>query len=245
MKDDPFVEQSHMKICFRIRRAITRTLVLFSIMLLPNLSHAETYKFSAIENHVYTATIGELLEKAFKKAGHELIIHYLPPKRAITMADRGKYDGEVGRVANITDDYPNLVAIPEPVGLFRAVAFSNTPGETFSSWEQFKPHKIGTIRGIFWSNSRTEAGYKRTVLKGYQDLIKLVEVGRLKYGLGQKMLIEHYAAEAGVEAHILQPPIFELETFAFVHKKNKHLIQPIATAIREMKEAGAFDILFR
>jgi len=212
-----------------------RVLLVLCLALMSKDGHAKQYVFAAIQGNPYQKAMARLLGDAFAEMGHELIVRFLPGRRALLLSNLGKLDGEVGRIAKTSDQYPNLVRVPVAIGHFKATAVTYLPPTRFYDFEQFRDHKLGILRGIVWSEKRTQ-GFDRMVLDGYGNMMKMLKVSRFDYGFGDQTIFEHIKSLTEEPFHILQPPIFDYELFPFIHQKNQDLIAPLTQILEKMNE---------
>lgn len=94
------------------------------------------------ENGFFTA----LSKEAFKRAGYNIEVKFLPWKRAVEMARRGKYDGILG--AFYSDDRANSFYFMDPIAQSDMVFVQREGrGIIYSELAELKQYKVGGTRG--------------------------------------------------------------------------------------------------
>lgn len=213
-----------------------------AIWLSSHSAQAESYVFAAIENNPYQKALGQSLQTVFQRLGHELKVLALPSKRALLLSNLGELDGEVGRVAQTSSLYPNLIQVPVAIGQFEAVAIGKKASERFEDFKQFKPYKLGILRGVVWSEKKT-VGYTRMIVDDMAALIRMLQVDRFDYGLGDRNIFTYVKKMTGAQLYVLDPPIFQFDLFPFVNKKHQELITLLQAMMQEMKKTGELQQL--
>lgn len=115
----------------------------------------EPYIGSKLKNGGYLA---EIAREAFKAAGYETKITYMPWSRALEVAKRGDFDGVIG--AYYSDERAEFFEYPDKIDEVKVVFFSKKGRNiTFSKIEDLKPYKIGVIRGYVQTEEFDNADY--------------------------------------------------------------------------------------
>lgn len=211
-------------------------LLCFTLLALPKIGMAETYTFAAIENNPYQKAIARVLGDAFADMGHSLNVKYLPGKRALIMSNTGHLDGEVARIATTTQSYPNLIPLPLAIGQFKATAITYNAPHKYTGFEQFKPYRLGILRGTIWSEKRTK-NYQRMQLNSYSEMIRMLQVNRFDYGFGDHAIFTHIKETTKASFKVLEPPIFQLDLYPFVHKDKAALIPQLVAALNKIDQS--------
>ncbi|NVJ90353.1 MAG: transporter substrate-binding domain-containing protein [Methylocystaceae bacterium] len=212
------------------------------IWLVSHTARAESYVFAAIAKNPYQQALGKSLQTIFQRLGHDLKVRALPSKRALLLANIGELDGEVGRVAQTSSLYPNLIQVPVAIGQFEAAAIGKKANERFENFEQFKPYKLGILRGVVWSEKKT-VGYTRLIADDMAAMIRMLQADRFDYGLGDRNILAHIKKMTDAQFYILEPPIFHFDLFPFVNKKHQELIPLLQKTMQKMKETGELQKL--
>ncbi|MDX1802274.1 MAG: hypothetical protein R3303_15185, partial [Marinobacter sp.] len=80
----------------------------------PPASWADELVFSSIEKTPITLLAERLLSRAYRELGYTIRLVFMPSRRALMVANSGRVDGELFRVAGVERAFPNLIAVPYP-----------------------------------------------------------------------------------------------------------------------------------
>jgi len=175
--------------------------------------------------------------QAFSLLGIDVEFRYRPDKRAIHEANSGIVDGEFARVKHITDDYPNVIVVPESLAEVEMVEFAikaEKPANQVSFSDQQR--RVGYMLG--WKNSGDMlASHPHKV--AMSDHIKLFNV--LFHDRIDTVL---YTKKAGIEIlkkqnrqlkTIISKPLQAYSVYLVMHKKHAELVPKLAAKIKEVK----------
>lgn len=136
-----------------MKKIITIAVVSFFMFTSSMVYGAETIKLATLEWEPYIGEklknqgyVAEVVIQAFKKAGYEVQIDYMPWARVITLAKKGTYDGYFPEYYSdsLKENFHVSDAMPGgPLGLFKR------KGEaiSYSTIKDLSPYKIGVVRG--------------------------------------------------------------------------------------------------
>lgn len=185
----------------------------------------------------FSAHINErIVRAAYDHAGHELEVTNVPPRRALSLSNSGAYDGELFRVAKITEIAENLVRVPAQVNTLSVRGFYIDESIVIDSWDSLDAYKIGIVRGHRYAEKNTE-GKRRVVAKSVDLLFEMLGAGRLDV-----VIVTNYSGAAANRRAGLQNvrmsdrAIAEIPIYHFLHKKNRHLVDEISAAIEATRD---------
>lgn len=126
--------------------------------------------------------VSEITREAFKAAGYEIDIWFVPWNRALHDAKTGHYDALMGLYHS--EDRAKWITFSEPIGAVQNVFFSlKGKNIRYETLEDLKPYRIGIERGYTYSKEFDEAGFLKKeparkieinfnkLLKGRVDLV--------------------------------------------------------------------------
>ncbi len=218
----------------------SKWLLLFALVTFPTTGMAKSYALAAIEDNPYQKAIGHLLRDAFSEMGHTLIVTYLPGKRALVMSNAGYLDGEVARVATTSNSYPNLIKVPVAIGQFKATAITYQAPDVYENFEQFKPYRLGILRGVIWSEKWTY-NYSHIYANNYNEMIRMLKVNRFAYAFGDHAIFTQIKKTTNDTFKILEPPIFQYNLYPFIHKSHAALIPDLVNALKQIDMTEGLD----
>ena len=196
---------------------------------------------TSMEGSAYTELNKRIMGEVYKRAGMKLDVVLYPAKRALHVANSGEADGELFRIANLNQKWPNLLPVPTPIAYLEGVVFSNSTRFTTNNWESLRPYTIGIKRGILHAERGTK-GMNRQVLDSNYQLFKALDSGRVDI-----IVLARLNALVEIRKHgfkgltQLNPPIFKLPVYHYLHKKHQSLIPKLDKVIGEMIEDGTLQ----
>lgn len=195
----------------------------------------ETYS-----QHPYT----DLVRAALQRLGYSLRVTHAPGLRSLVMANNGVVDGELVRVKDLSDDYPNLIMVPEPLGnpssLVLVTARDAAPAD--GHWTQMTAHTLVAIKGLVLMDYLPAqfAALPQMQAQNFRQAMQILIAGRADLALMPASLFERDdLAELAQELMPLQPVIAELQGYVHLHKRHAQLVQPLADAMASVKADAA------
>ncbi len=182
-----------------------------------------------------------IYKEAFSRMGVNLQINHLPSERSLRNANKGIIDGDILRVGNISNLYPNLIKVPEKIIDMDFVAFTNSVKFSTTHWEKIQPFSIGLIRGWKIFEINTDKAKTVTKVRDADLLFKLLKKNRIDIALYERF--EGYGKIKQLDLkgfYTLEPPLASKKMFLYLNKKHAHLIPKLVIIIKEMKQDGTF-----
>ena len=188
-----------------------------------------------------------LSREAFKRAGYELEIKFLPWKRAISETQNGNFDGILG--AYYSNERTEWGVYTEKIVDNEDVFFQKVENNiNYENIEELKKFKIGVVRGDVPSEELKKMGFNvEEVNDYYQNILKL-NLGRVDLALMSKKYFYNYVkySENDLEGKMkpLEIPFKSYEVFNIITKKRsdaKVIVKKFNTALNEMKEDGTYE----
>lgn len=179
-----------------------------------------------------------LMTEAFNRLGITVEYRYRPDRRSIIEANNGMVDGEFARIATISDQYPNVVIVPEPFGHYEMVAFSLNPEIDLSSYRiGDNDYHIGYMHG--WVNVTTllQDYPIKTSIADHELLFKLLRLGRIDVVLFTKVGGEKILTNAQPKVNYsLSTPLLTYPTYLVLNKKHAAIAPRLAKEFKVLKE---------
>ena len=187
-----------------------------------------------------------VVSKAFAMVGVQLELVRTPAERGLLNANEGIDDGELTRIKGIDKVYTNLIRVPEKVVNWDFVAFSKNPNIQIKDWQSLKPYNIGHIRGWKILEINTAGFPYVETVRNSDVLFTMLEKDRIDIALFSRwigMAILKKKKLRGI--HVLEPPLASREMYIYLNKKHAELVPKIADALRQIKQSGEYERLFR
>jgi polar amino acid transport system substrate-binding protein len=198
--------------------------------------------FASIDAEPSSILLGRILSAAYGYLGYELTIISLPARRALMQANDGGYDGDLARMGNIGDQYPNLLAVPTPVIEFAAVAFTIGVTRDIEDWSSLSGLRIGIMRGMLFAEQGT-LGLNPIELDNMESLFSALAKDRLDVVIAIResgLLISQWLLpDAGI--HPVGEILFQGSMHHFLHKSHADLVPQIDAILRQMTARGEIE----
>lgn len=215
-------------------------LVIVSLTL-SSLAHANDQLVFSTADSALTAVNKRVVTEAYKRIGFKIQIERLPAARALKISNKGEVDGELFRIADIVNDYPNLRMIPIPIYILEARVFSKDVEFSVNGWESLRPYNIGIVRGVKHAELGTK-GMNRHISVNYDHLFKMLYKKRVDIVVAARLSgLESIAKLNLKEIKMLDNPIVKLPLYHFLHKKHERLIPKLTEVLRRMEKEGTLQ----
>lgn len=222
-----------------------RLLVLASLLswLPPAFADAQTITISTNNTPLDTKALQQLSQEACRRIGIGFKLVHLPSERSLTAANLGEIDGEGLRVAGLSNQYPNLIQVPERYVRISFVAFARDASISLDSgWDSLRPYSVAFITG--WKMFEANASGARAVNKVDQpeQLFRMLDGGRVDLALYTRA--DGLALARSMELPTiapLSPALKDVDMYLYLHRRHEALVPRLAQALREMKKDGTYN----
>lgn len=219
----------------------TRLLLIVGVLLF-NVStvDAEDQKlvFSSFQGLAQTVAT-EIIKEAYRSIGISIEIKMKPVKRSLAEASTGRTDGVFARILKIGKEYPTLVPVDETVLQLQLHAFVMDSKLKINSWEDLNTYRVGIVRGLVFLEEATK-DMDRILVNNSEQLFKLLVNNRVDVvittDLNGLYIVGKNHPHRGVIT--LEKPIEVIDTYHFLHEKNRDLIPRISASLTDMKSRG-------
>jgi len=188
----------------------------------------------------------QILIEAFRRVKQPVHILHLPTERSITNANLGITDGEFPRISGLERLYSNLLKVPEKIDDFEFVAFTWRPDIQLKDWTSCRPYNVAIVRG--WKILETNLTDVKSLVKvkNQKLLFSLLGNHRTDVVVYSRFEGAEIVRKLGLQSvWVLEPPLATREMFLYLNKKHFSLISAIAIQLRDMKQDGTYDNIFR
>ncbi|MGM0609050.1 MAG: substrate-binding periplasmic protein [Candidatus Muiribacteriota bacterium] len=230
------------------------------IFLNPSITRSETITLATLNwEPFYGESLSEqgfftaLSREAFKRAGYNLKVEFLPWKRALEMAREGKYDGNLG--AYFSNDRADTFYFTDPIAQNEEAFIQNKGrGIKFKNLEYLKQFKIGALRGGAQTAELREKGFDFEVVsddilnikKLHAQRVDLILMGKQQflYLLETNKQLKNYKNSFD----ILEPPYKTFNLYCTITKKRSNgekIVKKVNSSLESMKEDGTYNKILK
>jgi ABC-type amino acid transport substrate-binding protein len=189
-----------------------------------------------------------IISEAFKRAGYEVKVEFMPWARVLQDTEAGKYDAA----------FPEYYSDERAAAFFMSDPFASGPlgfykrkadKITYTKLEDLKPYRIGVVRGYINTPEFDAADYlqKDEANSDEQNLQKLF-AGRIDLIVIDKFvaqyLIETSVPEAIGALEFMEPPLLDQSLYVIFPRGiagSEEKLQAFNTALKTMREDGTLE----
>lgn len=221
-------------------------IVLFLWTAYPCDAGGETVRISTsyrnlLSNPECSGMLDQIVKEAFRRIGVKAEIVFTNTRRSLIAVNEGRLDGEINRIAGMDLTYPNLVQVPEPNMQMHFVAFARKD-IPIDGWKSLRGLRIGMVQGWKILERNTKNFPYVTQLTEINALFEMLELDRLDVVLYSKLTGYEELHKLGYkDIYHLSPPLCVKDMFLYLNKSHKALVDPVAQALRDMKQDGTYS----
>ena len=238
-----------IKICLRL---VSACIVLFSFSHTHLYSQPDTDKYLVLvgtadtKHSFHGRWLTMIYSEVANRLGLTLDYRGYPATRASKLSDAGFVQGEIHRVYSYANVHPNMVRIEESHFSINFVAYSHRQINNISSWHSLdnRGFSVAYRAGVKKSKSQLSKLQLKQLITVADNTtgIKMLAKQRFDIYVDVEGLIDN-AIQADPSLSNIKKTghLEEIQTYAFVHKKYRHLIPKISRALQAMKKEGLIE----
>lgn len=187
-----------------------------------------------------------LYAELFNRLNIPFEIQALPAERALQNANAGIDDGDVCRIADLVNQYTNLVRTTEPIMQYHHAVFVKHKSLAVNGPESLTPYAVGIVTGWKIVERTTAQLPNRTLVDTPEQLFLMLDQGRIDAAVIERMVGLETIHRLGLKGiRVLSPPLLKGDWFLYLHKKHAALIPKIDAEVRKMKHDGTYDRIWQ
>lgn len=184
-----------------------------------------------------------IAEESFSRIGYNVDVSILPAERALINANNGIDDGDMYRAPGFENAYPNLVQVPEPIGVMEFMAYSKDLVIPDMNWKSLNKYVVAYATG--WKiYDRMVHARDVTKVRSINELFPLLEMNRAELVLMDRWQGSYLAEQQGVRAKLMEPALARVDMYMYLNKRYEDLIPKLTAALKAMKKDGSFQRIF-
>lgn len=233
---------------WRITHQTCRSWIVLSLLLFTFTAHAEQKQLSLVTaalpplgpSESHRGFLEGIAQEAFSRIGYQVKVTVLPGERALINVNTGIDDGDMFRAPGFEAAYPNLVQVPESIGIMEFMAYTNRPDIKTVTWDSL--YKYVVAYAVGWKiYDRMVKAREVTRVRSINELFPLLQKGRADLVLLDRWQGSYLAQHQGVRFTRLEPPLAKVKMFMYLNKKYRDLIPGLVGALRSMKQDGSYQ----
>jgi polar amino acid transport system substrate-binding protein len=216
-------------------------------MVLTTISFAETrhLRINCTFHSAYEPFFFRLVEEAGARNSISITQNTPPVGRSLIHVNQGIDDGDGPRISGLSDSFPNLVLVPEPLGKFEFGAFTRDQHLSINSWEGLSELNVAYIHGWKIFDTHVTSAKSITKVKNADLLFKLLANDRADVVLITKLAGYHMIHKLELKnIHFVEPALAVKPNYLYLNRRHESLALLLAETIREIKKDGTYAKLF-
>ncbi|KZN42702.1 hypothetical protein N474_05775 [Pseudoalteromonas luteoviolacea CPMOR-2] len=182
----------------------------------------------------------ELLSLAYKDIGYKLEIIDFDRNSALIAANEGELDGQLGRIAGVTDSYANLIYVDYPLYSFNLQLISHCLVCTFSELDSLVVQS-GYLVAYQYMMDHQYRG-ELIEVKSTAAQLNLLMQKKVQGALIVDFHLREHLPYMDMEAVKIED-LVTIESFHYLHKKHKILIPQLKQTLEKLEQKGVTAVL--
>lgn len=223
------------------------TKIVFSLLLFCSSSvvFSQTLTFSTVQSAAIIRVNEAVLAEAYRRLGIIIQVRNYPAARALIESNSGKVDGELYRMAGISNRFHNLIMVPTPISSIEWMVFTRDQDLKVNGWASIASFNVAVERGILYVEQQT-IGMKRELVNDNLQMMKMLELDRVQLVVDTRL--DGASVLRGLKNHsirMLEPPLAKIDLHHYLHKRHQALVPKLDAILKQLQREGLAEQLTR
>ncbi|OCQ20506.1 hypothetical protein A7985_15760 [Pseudoalteromonas luteoviolacea] len=203
-------------------------------------ANAKTLYFNRPADTAQARYVIELLSLAYKDIGHKLELIDFDRHSALIAANEGELDGQLGRIAGVTDSYANLIYVDYPLYSFNLQLISHCLSCTFNQLSSLVVQSGYLVAYQYMMDNQ----YKGELIevKSTAAQLNLLMQEKVQGALIVDFHLREHLPYMDMEAVKIED-LLTIESFHYLHKKHSALIPKLKQTLKKLESKGVIAVL--
>ncbi|MEP3430853.1 MAG: transporter substrate-binding domain-containing protein [Roseibium sp.] len=199
---------------------------------------------STVENSIVAVFANSIISAAYKKLGIEVEIYETAGTRSLVLSSQGTVDGELMRIYQVGEKYPDLRRIEIPGFFVNGVVFVRDTDLDKLQIEDLPTKRVGHVVGVVQAERFTEGFADIWEAQNDDELFSLLSAGRLEAAVSNTISGLLAMRKLGLDNIKVMGEPFKVDQFYhYVHKKHEDLVPKLTTTLKNMYLSGEIDAI--
>ncbi|MBW8830075.1 MAG: transporter substrate-binding domain-containing protein [Burkholderiales bacterium] len=186
-----------------------------------------------------------VLQAAYAKLGVEIRFEEYPLLRSLAFANAGTIDGDMMRIAETSERYPNLIRVDVPVNYLEITVYARAPCPVIKSWDDLRGKQVAHLRGVLAIERRVKEA-DRVPVETQQELFRMLNLGMVDLVLGTGVEADVSLRLSGEKGLCRVDGVLErVPLYHYLHKRHAALAQRLQAQLQSMQQRGEIDTILR
>ena len=203
-------------------------------------THASLLIFNRPADTPQARYVIDLLRMAYKEIGYELHIIDFNHQSSLAAANEGVLDGQLGRIADVTQDYPNLLKVDFPLFNFNLLLLKNCQTCLYSDLKSLAIQSSYPAAKSFLDKQPFHGDV--ITVRNITAQLNLLTQKRVEGALLLDFLLSTKHPNFD-QSQFHKEVLMSMQSFHFVHKRHATLIPKLTAALKKLDEQGTVRFL--
>ncbi len=203
-------------------------------------THASLLIFNRPADTPQARYVIDLLRMAYKEIGYELHIIDFNHQSSLAAANEGVLDGQLGRIADVTQDYPNLLKVDFPLFNFNLLLLKNCQTCLYSDLKSLAIQSSYPAAQSFLGKQPFHGDV--ITVRNITAQLNLLTQKRVEGALLLDFLLSTKHPNFD-QSQFHKEVLMSMQSFHFVHKRHATLIPKLTAALKKLDEQGTVRFL--
>jgi polar amino acid transport system substrate-binding protein len=187
----------------------------------------------------------QVLRAAYAKLGIVPRFEEFPLLRSLVMADNGTLDGDLMRIAETVERYPNLIRIEVPINYLDITSYARAPCPALGNWAALRGKRVAYIRGVL-AVERRLGDATAVPVENMNELFRVLERGMVDVAVGTGLETDREMLRHKNEALCKVPGMLErTPLYHHLNKRHAQLAARLTEQLRAMSRRGEIDAILQ
>ena len=204
-------------------------------------------KISTIEHSAVAAVAADILAEAYRKLDIEIEIAPTSGKRSLILSSEGRVDGELMRVFQVGEQFPNLKRAKIEGFSLTGVVYVRQDDLDQLSIDNLKYKRVGHLEGVIQAQRFSSEFKDVWQTLDYDELFELLVTGKLDAVVANTISGDIFLTKLGLNNTVVQlgDPFEIVQFYHYLHKKNGDLVPKVEAVLKEMAATGETEAIQR
>lgn len=199
---------------------------------------AQPLMIGAVEKYPLNAIGVNVLREAYGALQHTFLLSEWPSPRSLELANMGRLDGELGRIAGIEKNYPNMVRIPVPLITLDIVAVTANEALQNTPLTQLAQYHLGISRGLRLYD-QVDVPLDNAEQPGTTDqLLRMLLSERIEIALIPRTIAGQWQKSVNRPLYILPEPLASFRIYHYLNRSHSDMVAPLTSVLQTMEKNG-------
>ncbi|MDK1287148.1 hypothetical protein [Pseudoalteromonas umbrosa] len=205
-----------------------------------SVAQAKTLYFNRPADTPQARYVVELLSLAYNDIGHDLELIDFELQSALVAANEGELDGQLGRIAGVTDSYANLLYVDFPLYSFNLQLLSHCTACSFEDIESMVVQSGYLVAYQYMMENKYQG--ELLEVKSSAAQLNLLMQKKVQGALIVDFHLREHLPYMDVESIKIED-LITIDSYHYLHHKHAELIPKLKETLEKLEKKGIIKVL--